>query len=132
MNEPKFAHERLDVYHLALDLAEKACALADTIPRGRKRISDQIVRASTSTPLLIAEGASRVTDPDKSHKFTEARSEANECSAAAQLCLRTRLGDATLAQGVDDLARRVGSMLTRLIENHGGFRRATSRSTARR
>ena len=126
----KFAHEGLEVFWISLELAEKACALADSIPRGRKKLSDHLVRASTSTPLLIAEGANRVTDADKSHRFTEARSEANECGAAAQVCERLRIGDATLADEVVSLARRVGSMLTGLIRKHGGFQRLTRRRNA--
>ena len=119
--EAVFAHENLDVFEIALELAEAACSLADTIPRGRRRIADQLIRASTSTPLLIAEGANRLTDADKLHKFTEARSEANECGAAAQVAQRLNTGDVDKADEVISLARRVGSMLTGLMRRHGGL-----------
>ncbi len=54
-DEYRFPHEYLDVYRLALELSKKACALADTIVRGRRKLADQFVRAGSSTPLLIAE-----------------------------------------------------------------------------
>ena len=117
--ETRFPHEHLDVYRLSLELAEKACALADTIPRGRKKLADHLIRAGTGTPLLVAEGANRVSGPDKAHKFTEGRSEAGECAAAADVALVAKIGDPDLASEVLSIARRVGSMLTGLIIKFG-------------
>jgi four helix bundle protein len=114
-DEYRFPHEYLDVYRLALELSNLACTLADTIPRGRRKLADHLVRAGTSIPLLIAEGANRVSHADKAHKFTEARSETAECGAASEVALTQKIGDQTLAREVLSLARRVGAMLTGLV-----------------
>ena len=114
-DEYRFPHEYLDVYRLALELLKKACALADTIPRGRRKLADHLVRAGTSAPLLIAEGANRVSHADKAHKFTEARSDTAECGSAAEVALTQEIGDQALAREVLSLARRGGAMLTGLV-----------------
>ena len=93
MDDNRFPHENLEAYRVALRLSATACELADTIPRGRRKLADQLVRAGTSTPLLVAEGANRVSRPDKAHKFTEARSEAAECGAGADVALTQKVGN---------------------------------------
>ena len=76
---------------------------------------NQLVRAGTSTPLLVAEGANRVSRPGKAHKYTEARSEAAECGAGADVARTQKVGRQELAVEVLLLARRAGSLLTGLI-----------------
>ena len=129
-NEYRFPHEYLDVYRLALKLSKKACELADSIPRGRRKLADQLVRAGTSVPLLIAEGANRVTNADKAHKFTEARSEAAECGAAAEVATTQKIGNQTLALELLSLSRRAGAMLTGLIGKYSDEDWATERRKA--
>jgi hypothetical protein len=41
-------HERLDVYHLALDFLVVANGIIEGLPRGRGHLADQFTRASTS------------------------------------------------------------------------------------
>ena len=52
-------HEKLDVYHLALEFAVFANGLIETLPRGRSHLGDQFTRASTSIVLNLAEGAGK-------------------------------------------------------------------------
>jgi hypothetical protein len=52
-------HERLDVYHLALDLLVFANSVIEGLPRGRSHLADQFTRASMSVVLNIAEGQVR-------------------------------------------------------------------------
>ena len=52
-------HERLDVYHLALDFLVFANGVIEALPRGRSHLADQFTRASTSIVLNLAEGAGR-------------------------------------------------------------------------
>ena len=47
-------HERLDVYHLALDFLVFASELIEGLPRGRSHLSDQLTRASLSIVLNLA------------------------------------------------------------------------------
>jgi hypothetical protein len=50
-------HERLDVYHLALDFLVLANGVIEGLPRGRSHLADQLTRASTSNVLNLAEVA---------------------------------------------------------------------------
>src|ERR1700746_4045249 len=58
-------HERLAVYQLALDLLILANGVIEGLPRGRSHLADQFTRASTSVVLNIAEGAGKLSKPDK-------------------------------------------------------------------
>ena len=49
-------HERLDVYHVALDFLAFAHQVIAALPRGRSHLADQLTRASTSIVLNLAEG----------------------------------------------------------------------------
>jgi len=56
-HNPKFDHERLEVYQLALRFLAVANLIASRLPRGRSYLADQLRRAATSIVLNIAEGA---------------------------------------------------------------------------
>lgn len=58
-------HERLDVYGLALDFVVFANGVIEGLPRGRSHLADQFTRASMSVVLNIAEGAGKLSKPDK-------------------------------------------------------------------
>ena len=53
----QLGHERLDVYHLALDFLVFANGVVEGLPRGRSHLADQFTRASTSIVLNLAEVA---------------------------------------------------------------------------
>ncbi len=111
-----FPHHRLDAYCVALDFVAAADRVAAPIPRGRRELADQLERASTSTVLLIAEGANRRTAGDKRQRFSMARGECGECAAATEIAMTLRLVPRDDAQRVLVLAARVAAMLTRLIQ----------------
>jgi four helix bundle protein len=52
-------HERLDVYHLALEFLVFANGVIEGLPRGRSHLADRFTRASTSIVLNLAEGAGK-------------------------------------------------------------------------
>ena len=54
---PLLAHERLDAYGVAVELAEHAHALSRQLPRSKGQLGDQLSRASESIMLCIAEGS---------------------------------------------------------------------------
>ena len=111
-----FPHHRLDAYCVALDLVAAANRVAASIKRGQRPLADQLKRASTSTVLLIAEGANRRTAGDKRQRFAMARGECGECAAATEVAMTLGLVPHGEAQRVLDLAARVAAMLTRLIQ----------------
>ena len=50
-------HEKLDVYHFAIQFVVLADEIVESLPRGRAYLVDQLRRAGSSIPLNIAEGA---------------------------------------------------------------------------
>jgi four helix bundle protein len=112
-----FPHTRLEVFRVALEMAAQAKAVADRIPRGHRSLADQLLRAASSVVLNIGEGANRTTSGAKRQRYSEARGEAGEVAAAAQLLISFDLVPTTLCTNLIHLAGRVGAMLTRLIAN---------------
>jgi len=109
-----FGHEQLDVYQISIDYVSWAHNLAKRLTGVDRHARDQLLRASQSIPLNIAEGNGKGTDADRRRFFEIARGSALEC-AAIQDCLaacdvligdENRKGKAMLV--------RVVSMLTKL------------------
>src|ERR1700726_2823302 len=86
-------HERLDVYHLALDFLVFANSVVEALPRGRSHLADQFTRAATSIVLNLAEGAGKHSKPDKRRYYLTARGSATESAALLDVCLRLDLVD---------------------------------------
>src|SRR3954463_3573174 len=85
-------HERLDVYHLALDFLVLASEIIEGLPRGRSHLSDQFSRASLSIVLNLAEGAGKHSKPDKRRYYPTARGSARESAALFDVCCRLKIG----------------------------------------
>ena len=109
-------HERLDVYHLALDFLVFANDILERLPRGRSHLADQFTRASTSVVLNIAEGAGKLSKPDKRRYYLTARGSATESAALLDVCLRLKLLDEGGHQAGKDMLVRVVSMLIKLAQ----------------
>lgn len=102
-------HERLDVYHLALDFLVMANSIIEALPRGRSHLADQFPRSSTSIVLNVAEGAGKLSKPDKRRYYLTARGSATESAALLDVCLRLELLDQARHQAGqgDNCAHRV-------------------------
>lgn len=109
-----FPHDKLAVYRLAVEVATEVKPVADAIPRGYRALADQMLRASMSTVLLIAEGANRRGAGEKRHRYSMARGECGELAAALELTGAWGLGSAEALTTLRDKAARVGAMLTAL------------------
>jgi len=111
-----FDHERLEVYHVAIDLVALADEVAGSLPAGRAYLADQLHRAATSIVLNIAEGAGEFSKKDKARFYRFALS-STECAATIDVCRRLRLAaEEPLRQGREMLLRIV-SMLVRLVRS---------------
>jgi four helix bundle protein len=109
-------HERLDVYHLALDVLVFANGVIEALPRGRSHLADQFTRASTSIVLNLAEGAGKHSKPDKRRYYLTARGSATESAALLDVCFRLDvLDEAGHKAGKEMLVRGV-SMLIKLAQ----------------
>ena len=114
-----FPHTRLKVFHVALEMATQAKMIADRIPRGHRSLADQLHRAASSVVLNIGEGANRTTSGAKRQRYSEARGEAGEVAANAQLLAALDLVPSSDCDPLIHLAGRVAAMLTRLIASVG-------------
>ncbi len=113
MNE--FEHERLDVYQAAIQFLVLADGLAESLPRGRGYLADQLRRAASSICLNIAEGAGEFAAADKARFYRMARRSATECAAILDAARLLSLANASSAQGGRTLLLRVVAMLTAMV-----------------
>jgi four helix bundle protein len=107
-------HERLDVYLVALEFVVFANEVVERLPRGRSHLADQLTRASTSIVLNLAEGAGKLSKPDKRRYYLTARGSATESAALLDVCLRLRLLGEAEHRGGKERIVRVVSMLIKL------------------
>jgi four helix bundle protein len=112
--EPQLDHERLHVYQLALELH---MVLSTLVPRrGYRVLRDQLERASLSIVLNIAEGAGRISGPDKRRFYVLARGSSTECAALLDVLRLRALVDLGRYVSARSLLVRVVQMLSRLGE----------------
>ena len=109
-----FGHENLDVYQLSLEYVAFAFGLADRLQGPVRHARDQLLRASQSIPLNIAEGNGKASDPDRRRFFEIARGSALECAAiqdVLQVCGAIEAEENDVAKRTLD---RIAAMLTKL------------------
>jgi four helix bundle protein len=108
-----FGHERLDVYRAAIEYVAWAYRFCGKL-RGHRNAKDQLLRASQSIPLNIAEGNGKATDADRRRYFEIARGSALECAAiqdVLQVCGALPAEENTRCKATLD---RIVAMLTKL------------------
>lgn len=115
-----FAHQRLDAFHLSMELTLGAERLAARLPRGHADLKDQGRRAAAATTRNITEGANRYGPRDKAARFAIARGECAECDCALQMVGGLGLARPDTVRDLRTLADRVGAMLTGLIGRERG------------
>ena len=108
-------HEDLDVYKAALDFVSFAHGTVKRMPGGRRGLDDQLMRAVTSMPLNIAEGAGEFSAKEKARFYRIARRSATESAAALDVCARLGLLPESAVAPGRELLRRILAMLTKMI-----------------
>jgi four helix bundle protein len=109
----QFGHEPLDVYRISIRYVTQGYQVAKSLKGNDRPARDQLLRASQSIPLNIAEGNRKGTNADRRRFFEIARGSALECASiqdSLEAC--DGLAAAQNAQGTAMLARIV-SMLTK-------------------
>jgi four helix bundle protein len=109
-----FDFEQLDVFKAAAEMVICVDEIAESLPRGRGYMSDQLRRAANSVVLNISEGAGEYSAGEKARFYRMAKRSATE--AAAQVIVASRLqltGEAEVARA-RELLHRVVSMLVRM------------------
>ena len=110
--QPILSHAKLDVYRCAAEFL--AFTTSVVLPKGNGDLADQLRRASVSILLNIAEGAGKVTLPDKRKHYAIARGSALECCAILDAARILSLIDSTAALAGNRLLTRIVAMLTKL------------------
>ena len=109
-----FRHEELDVYQLALEYVAFAFELSKGLKGSVRHARDQLLRASQSIPLNIAEGNGKASKGDRRRFFEIARGSALKCAAiqdVLHVCgALTTEENAAAKQTLD----RITAMLTKL------------------
>lgn len=109
-------HEKLDVYRAGLDFAVWAYDLSRGLKGVDRHARDQLLRASQSIALNIAEGSGKVPSADRGRFFQIASGSARECGAVIDILSRCGIIDHETAAEGKQLLVRIVSMLTRMIE----------------
>ncbi len=109
-----FDHEKLDVYQASISLIILIDAIVRKLPRGRSYLSDQLLRAGTSVPLNIAEGAGEFSANEKIRFYRMARRSATECSGIMDVCQQLNLIEENNYSKGRELLLRIVAMLTKM------------------
>ena len=112
ISQPYLQCERLDVYQVALKFHRSIVRLAQV--RGIADLRDQLLRASESIVLNVAEGAGRFSYAEKRHFYRIACGSAMECMGALELLHNRNIFSDTGFQARRDLLIRIVQMLSRL------------------
>jgi four helix bundle protein len=73
--------QKLDVYQRSIEFLALVHRLVPRLPRGQADLADQLRRSAQSIPQNIAEGAGRMSKPDKARHYTIARGSAMESAS---------------------------------------------------
>ena len=103
-----------DAHHLATETAILVLQLVRRAPPAFRALTDQTVRAVTSVPLNLAEGAGR-RGRDRIHHWRIAYGSALEARTALELLVATGSVDSEAAATADALLDRVAAMAYRLV-----------------
>ena len=111
-----FGHEKLDVYQASLEYVAYVYQLSARLKGNHRHARDQLLRASQSIPLNIAEGNGKSSPADRRRYFERARGSALEC-AAIQDVLQVGLA-ITKEENTRNkhLLNRIVAMLTKLCQ----------------
>jgi four helix bundle protein len=110
----RFAHHRLDAFHVAKDALVGGDALVRKLPRGYRPLADQTRRALLGAYLQLTEAAARDGN-DRRQRFRCARGECNEAAAAIEGALALGLVAEAEANAVLVQLDRLAAMLTGLL-----------------
>ena len=115
-------HEKLDVYRISLDFAAWAYALCRDLQGTDRHARDQLLRASQSIALNIAEGCGRMPSADRGRFLRIAGGSARECGAILDIIGRCGVLDVAALQSGKNLLVRIVAMLTSMIGRDGDIR----------
>ena len=114
-------HEKLDVYQVSLNFASWAYSVCKNLSGIDRHERDQLIRASQSIILNIAEGCGRETSADRIHFLRISAGSARESGAILDILHRSEVIDNNSWKYGKELLHRIVSMLNKFqkyIYNH--------------
>ena len=111
-------HEKLDVYQVSLDFAAWAYELCRNLKGSDRHARDQLLRASQSITLNIAEGCGKMPSADRGRFLQIASGSARECGAILDILSRCGVLKTDALQIGKDMLVRIVAMLTRMIDRN--------------
>ena len=115
MTDSIFDHDRLDVYHLAIEYSADSFSFAKDLTGVHRHARDQWLRAAQSIPLNIAEGNGKRSPKDRARYFEIARGSAFECAAIQDVLIASGGLSAVSNGEMKQKLKRIVSMLTRMV-----------------
>ncbi len=112
----KLDHERLDVYQASLDFAVWSYGEAKRLKTVDRHARDQLLRASQSIALNIAEGCGKLPSAERRRFLQIAGGSARECGAILDILRRCEVISDDEWRPGKELLVRIVAMLTRMIE----------------
>lgn len=110
-------HEKLDVYRVSVEFAAWAYGLSRKLRGVDRHARDQLLRASQSIALNVAEGCGKMTPGDRGRFLQIAGGSARECGAILDILLRCSMLSHEEHKTGKDLLVRIVSMITRMISS---------------
>ena len=114
-----FDHEKPDVYRVSLEFVTWAYCLCKGLRGADRHARDQLLRASQSIPLNIAEGNGKLPSADRQRFLRIALGSALECAAIIDVLRTCEAIDDARAAGGRALLVRVVAMLTKMSSPSG-------------
>lgn len=111
-----FDHERLDVYRLSIEFVAWSYRLAKSLRGQDRHARDQMLRASQSIPLNIAEGNGKRPGSDRVRFLHIAYGSALECAATLDVLLSCEAIRPEECGKGKELLDRIVAMLIRMTE----------------
>jgi len=110
-------HEKLDVYKVSLNFASWAYCCCKNLKGLDRHARDQLIRASQSIVLNIAEGCGRETSKDKIHFLRISAGSTRECGAILDILYQSEVIDFDSWSHGKGLLLRILSMLKKFQQH---------------
>lgn len=132
----RFAHQSLRVYHASVEVWEMVVKAMRGVPRRFWPLEQQLLRATSSVALNIAEGAAEFSPGEKARLYRTSLRSGAEASAALELFARVGALPSATAEAITHRLEGIAGMLRNMIGAIRGKRRSrfsnASPTTARR
>jgi four helix bundle protein len=109
-----FDHEKLDVYRVSVEFVAWAYHRAKSLEGPDRHARDQLLRASQSIPLNIAEANGNLPSPDRLRSWRIALGSTLECAAILDVLHVCGAMNGDESREGKQLLERIAAMLTRM------------------